>query len=48
MVPELQGATDIFEMCHFLHFQSIDNLENQNFKTEKNTWTYHFTHMYHK
>ena len=35
-------------LCHFLHFQSIDNLENQNFKTEKNTWTYHFTHMYHK
>ena len=34
---------------HFLHFQPPDNLENQNFKIEKNTWRYgHFTHLHHK
>ena len=34
---------------HFLPFQPPDNLENQNFKIEKNTWRYyHFTHLHHK
>ena len=33
---------------HFLHFQPPDNPENQNFKIEKNTWRYHFTHLQHK
>ena len=34
---------------HFLLFQPPDNPENQNFKTEKNTWTYYnFTHLHHK
>ena len=41
--------TEIFDIFHhFFPFQSLENLENQNFKIEKNTWTYHFTHMYHK
>ena len=34
---------------HFLPFQTPDNLENQNFKIEKNTWRYyHFTYLHHK
>ena len=34
---------------HFLPFQPPDNLENQNFKIEKNTWRYyHFTNLHHK
>ena len=38
-----------FIMGHFLPFHSPDNLENQKFKIEKNTWRYyHFTHVYHK
>ena len=32
----------------FLLFQPPDNLENQNFKIEKNTWTYHFTNLHHQ
>ena len=33
---------------HFLPFQPTDNLENQNFKIEKNTQRYNFTHLHHK
>ena len=33
---------------HFLPFQPPDNPENQNFKIEKNTWRYNFTHLHHK
>ena len=42
--------TEIFDIfSHFLPFQSLDNLENQNFNIEKSTWRYyHFTHLYHK
>ena len=42
--------TEIFNILgHFLPFQPLDNLENQNFNTEKNTWRYyHFTHLHHK
>ena len=33
-------------MGHFLPFQPLDNLENQNFNIEKNTWRYyHFTYI---
>ena len=50
-VPETQSETDMI-FCHFGPFfalQPLDNLENQNFKIEKNTWRYyHFTHMHHK
>ena len=44
------GQTEIFVILgHFLPFQPPDNLENQNFKIEKNTWRYyHFTHLHHK
>ena len=40
--------TEIFVILgHFLPFQPLDNLENQNI--EKNTWRYyHFTHFHHK
>ena len=51
MVPEMWSETD-GNFCHFgpfLPFQPSDNPENQNFKTEKNTWIYcHFTHLHHK
>ena len=42
--------TEIFVIfSHFLLFQLPDNLENQNFKVEKNTWIYfHFTNLHHK
>ena len=42
--------TEIFVILgYFLPFQPPDNLENQNFKIEKNTWRYcHFTHLHHK
>ena len=42
--------TEIFDILgHFLPFQPLDNLENQNFNIEKNTWRYyHFTHLHHK
>ena len=42
--------TKIFVILgHFLPFQPPHNLENQNFKTEKNTWIYyHFTHLHYK
>ena len=42
--------TEIFViLSHFLPFQPPDNLENQNFKIEKNAWRcYHFTHLHHK
>ena len=42
--------TEIFVILgHSLPFQPPDNLENQNFKIEKNTWRYyHFTHLHHK
>ena len=42
--------TEIFVILgHFLPFQPLDNLENQNFNIEKNTWRYyHFTHLHHK
>ena len=41
--------TEIFDILgHFLPFQPLDNLENQNFNIEKNTWRYyHFTHLHH-
>ena len=50
-VPEIQSETgNIF--CHFgtfLPFQPPDNLKNQNFRIEKNTWIYyHFTHLHYK
>ena len=33
----------------FCPFSPLDNLENQNFNNEKNTWIYyHFTHLHHK
>ena len=33
--------TEIFDILgHFLSFQPLDNLENQNFNFEKNTWRY--------
>ena len=42
--------TKIFvTLGHFLPFQPLHNLENQNFKIEKNTWRYyHFTYLHHK
>ena len=42
--------TEIFVILgHFLPFQPLDNLENQNFNIEKNTWRYyHFTHLHYK
>ena len=42
--------TEIFNILgHFLPFQPPDNLENQNFNIEKNTWRYYyFTHLHHK
>ena len=42
--------TEIFVILgHFLPFQPLDNLENQNFNIEKNTWRYYyFTHLHHK
>ena len=42
--------TEIFDILgHFLPFQPLNNLENQNFNIEKNTWRYyHFTHLQHK
>ena len=41
--------TEIFIILgHFLPFQPLDNLQNQNFNIEKNTWRYyHFTHLHH-
>ena len=37
--------TEIFDILG----QHLDNLENQNFNIEKNTWRhYHFTHLHHK
>ena len=42
--------TEIFVILgHFLLFQPLESLENQNFSIEKNTWRYyHFTHLHHK
>ena len=42
--------TEIFViLSHFLPFQLPDNLKNQNFKIEKNTWIYfRFTNLHHK
>ena len=42
--------TEIFDILgHFLLFQPLENLENQNFNIEKNTWRYyHFIHLHHK
>ena len=41
--------TEIFVILgHFLPFQPLDNLENQNFDIKKNTWRYRFTHLHHK
>ena len=42
--------TEIFVILgYFLPSQPTDNLENQYFKIEKNTWRYyHFTHLHHK
>ena len=38
--------TEIFVILgHFLPFQLLDTLENQNFNIEKNTRRYHFTHL---
>ena len=51
MVPEIKvRQTGIFDILgHFLPFQPLDNLENQNFNIEINTWRYyHFTHLHHK
>ena len=41
--------TEIFIILgHFLPFQPLVNLENQNFNTENNTWrSYHFAHLHH-
>ena len=41
------GQTEIFVILgHFLPFQPLDKMENQNFKIEENTWTYyHFTQV---
>ena len=45
----LISQTEIFVILgHFLPFQSLDNLESQNFKIEENTWTYQFTCSHHK
>ena len=42
--------TEIFNTFrHFLLFQTLDNLENQNFNIEKSTWRYcHFTYLHQK
>ena len=41
--------TDIFVILgHFLPFLPLDNLQNQNFNIERNTWRYHFTYLHHK
>ena len=44
--------TEIFKILgHFLPFQPLDNLENQNFnieKKKKHLMYYHFTHLHHK
>ena len=32
----------------FWSFFALSALENQDFKIEKNTWRYHFTHLHHK
>ena len=42
--------TEMFDiLAHFLPFQPLDNLENQNFFIEKNTWRYyHFTDLHRK
>ena len=42
--------TEIFVILgHFLLFQPLNNLENQNFNIEKNAYRYYnFTHLHHK
>ena len=42
--------TKIFDiLSHFLPFQPLDNLDNQNLNIEKNNWRYyHFIHLHHK
>ena len=46
---KVQQTENFVILGHFLPFQPLDNLENQNFKIEKNTWRYyHFTHLRHK
>ena len=49
MLPEIYKVrqTEIFVIL-FLPFQPPNNLENQNFKIDKNTWRYHFKHFHHK
>ena len=51
MAPEIWSAMDII-FCHFGLFFALlppNDPENQIFlKDEKNTWRYHFTHVYHK
>ena len=46
---KVQQTESFVILGHFLPYQPPDNLENQNFKIEKNTWSYyHFTHLHHK
>ena len=45
----VRQAKNFVILGHFLPFQPLDNPENQNFKTEKNTWRYYnFTYLHHK
>ena len=45
----MQQTENFVILGHFLPFQPLDNLENQNFNIEKNTWRYyHFTYLHHK
>ena len=41
---------EIFNILgYFFALSALDNLENQNFNIEKNTWRYYnFTHLHHK
>ena len=46
---KVQQIESFIILDHFFSFQPLDNLENQNFNTEKNTWRcYHFTHLHYK
>ena len=48
--PNNVRQTKIFNiLSQFLSFQPLDNLEDQNFNIEKNTWRYyHFAYLHHK
>ena len=45
---KIQQTEILVILDHFLPFQPPDNLENQNFNIEKNTWRYYLTHLHHK